>query len=107
MTYPQQGPIAYGGPQGAAAMSQPLQPPPPPAPVPTTPTPFAGEQFVPGEMAFFTYRDARDPEGKTRTQVVSVAHVDEGHVHAIVLGDASQLASFEHGVLTHGYPLAG
>lgn len=100
MSYPQQ----YAGPAGAGQMAPPLQPPPaPPAPA-SVATPYASESFAPGDMAFFTYHDHRDPEGVNRTQVAVVAHVDENHVHAVVLADASQLASFVHGQLTHGYP---
>jgi hypothetical protein len=94
----------YAGPRGAASMAASLPQAPPPAPPAVAATPHPGETFVPGEIGYFRYHDYRDAEGKTRVQVVSVAHTDDDHVHAIVLGDARNLASFQHGVLTHAYP---
>lgn len=97
-------PQAYAGPAGSASMSAPLAPQPEPAQPVQPAAPHPSESFVPGDLGFYSYHDHRDPEGVSRVQVVSVAHVDPDHVHAIVLGDASQLASFAPGQLTHAYP---
>jgi hypothetical protein len=95
----------YAGPAGAGQLGAPL----PPAPAPAPPAPIPGddrepEEFSPSHMAFYAYHDHRDPPGAQRVQVVLVTHVDDEHVHGMVLGDARQLASFAPGELSHGYP---
>lgn len=95
----------YAGPAGAGSLSAPLAPPPPdPGPPPGPPAPHPGETFAPGDMGWYTYHDHRDREGTDRTQLVVVTHVDDDHVHAMVLGDSRSVASFAAGQLTHGHP---
>jgi len=101
-------PIPVPGPSaGAAALAAPLAPDPVPPPGPDpAPAPHPGEEFAPGQMAWYTYHDHRDPEGTDRVQLVAVTHTDDDHVHGLVLGDARHLASFARGVLTHEHPAA-
>lgn len=94
----------YAGPAGVGQFGAPLQPPPPPAPVPVDVTPHPDESWQPGELGYYTYHDHRDPEGTDRTQLIMVTHVEENHVHGIVLGDTSNGAQFAPGVLTHEHP---
>ncbi len=92
---------------GAASLGTPLAPDPPPPPAPAAPPPpHPDEELAPGDMAWHTYHDHRDPEGVTRTQLVAVTHAGEHHVHGVVLGDARHLAAFARGVLTRTHPAA-
>lgn len=96
-------PRAYDGPQGGGSLAAPLQPDPAPPARPAEPEqPHPGETFAPGELATYAYHDHRDPEGTTRSQVVMVTHVDDDHVHGLVVGQLRDVASFPHGALTHG-----
>jgi hypothetical protein len=98
-------PAPYAGPQGPASLGTPLAPDPVPPPAPAgPPAPHPDEEFVPGQMAWYSYHDHRDPEGRDRVQLVAVTHVTDDHVHGLVLGDARNLASFARGVLTHQHP---
>jgi hypothetical protein len=99
-------PQAYAGPGGAGQLAAPLPPAVPPAPPAEPDQPHPGETFTPGELAYYAYHDHRDKPGAVRAQVVVVTHTDDDHVHALVLGDAGQLASFARGQLTHAHPAA-
>lgn len=99
--------IPYAGPAGSGQLGAPLAPPPAP-PLPTEHAqPNPDEVWAPGELGYYTWQDPRTPASEPRVQVVAVTHVDDQHVHGLVLGDAKDLASFGHGTLTHQHPAAG
>lgn len=99
--------IPYAGPAGIGQAGSPLAPPAPPAPIAEHDQPNPDEVFAPGELGYYTFADPRTPAAPPRTQVIAVTHVDDQHVHGLVLGDAKDLASFGHGTLTHAHPAAG
>lgn len=97
-------PQQYAGPAGAGQLAAPVQPPPPAEPPREVATPHPGESFAPAEMGFYSYQHPADPPGQKRTQVVLVTHVDDSHVHGLVMGELRNLASFLAGELTHAIP---